>query len=167
MTPLYPGSPGRDWLELPRILAGMRMSVVTPEQAQHDKQGIAPYMERLKAYQNKAGSVPKSILPEYGQTNSIYNENYVKEQCDALGSPNSAQVVQALKMLRKMEAPEAVPAILPCLQSSNPGVVRDACRTLAVLGNKDVIPSIEPLLTNSRKDVRKDAQDAIDKLNAK
>jgi HEAT repeat protein len=66
-----------------------------------------------------------------------------------------------------MDAPEAVPSILPCLTSSNPNVIRDACRTLAVLGNKDVIASIEPLLKHSRADVRKDAQDAIDLLQAR
>ena len=91
----------------------------------------------------------------------------VWEQCDVLESSDPDKVVDALKVLRTMNAPEAVPYILPCLTNSNPNVIRDGCRTLAVLGNKDIIASIEPLLKHSRADVRKDAQDAIDLLQAK
>jgi hypothetical protein len=91
----------------------------------------------------------------------------VLEQCDVLESSNPDKVVHALKVLRTMNAPEAVPYILPCLTRSNEHIIRDACRTLAVLGNKDVIPYIEPLLKHSRSDVRKDAQDAIAALRAK
>jgi hypothetical protein len=99
-------------------------------------------------------------------TNNI-SDPEVAELCASLESDKPSDVEHALKVLRTMNAPEAVPKILPCLTNSNPNVIRDACRTLAVLGNKDVIPSIEPLLKHSRSDVRKDAQDAIDKLQAK
>jgi HEAT repeat protein len=77
------------------------------------------------------------------------------------------EVEDALKQLREVDAPEAVPDILTCLNHVNANVVRDACRTLAVLGDKDVIPSIEPLLNDPRSDVRKDAKDAIEKLQSK
>jgi hypothetical protein len=91
----------------------------------------------------------------------------VEKLCESLKAEKSSVVIQALKKLRGMNAPEAVPQILPCLTSSNPNIIRDACRTLAVLGSKDVIPSIEPLLKHPKPDVRKDAQDAIDALQAK
>lgn len=100
-------------------------------------------------------------------TSNSISDPEVEKLCASLESDKPGEVADALRRLRTMNAPEAVPKILPCLTNSNPGVVRDACRTLAVLGNKNIIPSIEPLLKNSRKDIRKDAQDAIDKLNAK
>lgn len=90
------------------------------------------------------------------------------EKYEELQSSNPDEVVHALKVLRGMNDPGAVPYILPLLQSSKVrGVLRDSCRTLAVIGNKDVIPAIKPLLDNPDAKVRKDAQDAIDKLNAK
>ena len=89
----------------------------------------------------------------------------VKRLCDILKTGKPDAVVKALKSLRDMDAPEAVPEILPCLTNSNSNVIRDACRTLAVLGDKSIVPSIEPLLKHSRADVRKDAQDAIDALS--
>jgi len=91
----------------------------------------------------------------------------VRKLCDTLQSSDEDEVMDALKALRKMDAPEAVPEILPCLQNSSPNVVRDACRTLAVLGNQSTVQYIEPLLNAKRSDVRKDAQNAITKLNAK
>jgi hypothetical protein len=91
----------------------------------------------------------------------------VEKICESLKAEKPDEVIQALKKLRGMNAPEAVPQILPCLNNSNPNVVRDACRTLAVLGDKSIIPSIEPLLKDSRKAVSKDAQNAIAKLQAK
>lgn len=97
----------------------------------------------------------------------IITRSEVREQCAALRSSDPEQVMDALKSLRRMNAPEAVPEILPCLLESHPNILRDACRTLAVLGNKDVIPAIEPLLKNSRSDVRTDARAAIAKLQAK
>ncbi len=91
----------------------------------------------------------------------------VKKLCDLLESSNVDQVTDTLKVLRKMDAPEAVPEILNCLEHSDPYVMRDACRTLAVLGNKQNIPAIEPLLKDKRSDVRKDAKIAIETLSKK
>ena len=91
----------------------------------------------------------------------------ISEICENLSSAIPDRIEHALKQVRKMDAPQAVPQILPCLENPNPNIIRDACRTLAVLGNKDIIPYIEPLLKHKRKDVRKDAQDAIAKLKAK
>lgn len=91
----------------------------------------------------------------------------VTELCEQLKSRNANEVERTLKKLRVMDAPEAVPQILPCLTNSSPNVIRDACRTLAVLGGTNVISFIEPLLKSSRADVRKDAQDAIDILKTK
>jgi hypothetical protein len=72
MTPLYPGAAGSDWEKMPRILTKLKKSIVTPEQAERDKKGIDRYMERLKVYRDKPGLVLESILPEYGQTTSLY-----------------------------------------------------------------------------------------------
>ena len=91
----------------------------------------------------------------------------VVQLCTALKSSEPDEVVGALKKLRDLDAPEAVPKILPCLTAEDAHVVRDACRTLAVLANKDVIPNIEPLLTDKRSAVRKDAQNAIEILKKK
>ena len=87
--------------------------------------------------------------------------------CPALKAADPDEVVHTLKVLRKLNAPDVVPEILPLLHSKNSNVVRDSCRTLAVLGNNETIPSIEPLLQDRRSDVRKDAQDALNKLRNK
>jgi HEAT repeat protein len=87
--------------------------------------------------------------------------------CALLKSPDADEVTDGLKALRGLNAPSAVPQILPVLKSSTPNLVRDACRTLAVLGDKSVIPSIEPLLKDPNTKVQKDAQDAIFTLKAK
>jgi len=102
-------------------------------------------------------------------TNSMHftSDPEVERLCESLKAGKPDEVIRTLKLLRNMNAPEAVSKILPCLTHSNANVVRDACRTLAVLGDKDVIPSIEPLLQDSRSDVKKDAQDAIAKLRLK
>jgi hypothetical protein len=76
-------------------------------------------------------------------------------------------IMDGLKALRGMNAPEAVPQIVPMLKDPNDHVVRDSCRTLAVLGNKEIIPQIEPLLSHPSSSVRKDAKDAIAALKAK
>jgi HEAT repeat protein len=78
-----------------------------------------------------------------------------------LKAPDPKEVIEGLKALRGLKAPDAVPEILPLLKDSTVNVVRDACRTLAVLGNKDTIPAIEPLLQHSDPKVQKDAQDAL------
>ena len=84
-----------------------------------------------------------------------------------LKASDSKEVMEGLKALRGLKAPDAVPEILPLLKDSTANVVRDACRTLAVLGNKDTIPAIEPLLQHSDPKVQKDAQDAIFALRSK
>jgi HEAT repeat protein len=86
----------------------------------------------------------------------------VDRLCLLLKSSRPNEVIQALKLLRRLNAPQAVPQILPCLNAQlHPNVIRDACRTLAVLGRKDIVPQIQPLLADNRADVRKDAQNAI------
>ena len=87
--------------------------------------------------------------------------------CAFLKSSDPKVVMDGLKTLRGLDAPQTVPQILPCLKNSDPYVMRDACRTLAVLGNKDAIPAIEPLLQNPNPKVQKDAQDAIHALQTK
>lgn len=99
------------------------------------------------------------------QTTEQIADQQIARLCDNLSSSSPDTVDVALKLLRKTNAPEAVPKILPCLTHHNPNVVRDACRTLAVLGNADVIPAIEPLLQNRRKDIREDARIAIARLS--
>jgi hypothetical protein len=91
----------------------------------------------------------------------------VKRLCDTLKTGKPDEVIKSLKTLREMDAPEAVPQIVACLNNSNPNVIRDSCRTLAVLGDTSNVSSIEPLLKHSRADVRKDAQDAINALSGK
>jgi hypothetical protein len=91
----------------------------------------------------------------------------VKRLCDILKTGKPDDMIKSLKTLREMDAPEAVPDIVACLNNSNSNVIRDSCRTLAVLGDTSNIPSIEPLLKHSRADVRKDAQDAINALGGK
>lgn len=100
-------------------------------------------------------------------TITIISDPEVEKLCESLKAEKPDEVIQALKKLRGMNAPEAVSKILPCLNNSNANVIRDACRTLAVLGDKSIVPSIEPLLKDSRKAVSKDAQDAIAILREK
>lgn len=84
-----------------------------------------------------------------------------------LKSSNPAEVIDALKSLRGLEAESTIPDIVALLDHKTPNVIRDACRTLAVLGDKDLIPQIEPLLTREDERVQRDAKDAIFKLSAK
>ena len=81
------------------------------------------------------------------------------------GDPDT--VMDGLKALRGIPAPEAVPQILPLLKDENHHVLRDSCRTLAVLGKKENIPAIEPLLKHPMSSVRKDAKLAIEALKVK
>jgi len=108
----------------------------------------------------KAGRVLGALHAEVDQTD-------IKNICAMLKASEPLEVIDALKSLRGLKAPSAVPEIVPLLALGTPNVMRDACRTLAVLGNKDTIPSIEPLLTNPNPAVKKDAQDAIFQLKNK
>ena len=116
----------------------------------------------LKA--SKDHSIPSQPVLTAAQ---LIKDPKVREICAVLRSTDPEEIIHALKLLRKPECSDAVPAILPLLRHPHPNVVRDACRTLAVIANKDAIPSIEPLLKDKRSDVRKDAQAAIDKLRTK
>jgi HEAT repeat protein len=84
-----------------------------------------------------------------------------------LENPDIETKMDGLKALRGLNAPQAVPHILPLLADKNQHVQRDACRTLAVLGDKSTVPSIEPLLKNSNTEVVQDAQAAIAVLQNK
>ena len=108
----------------------------------------------------KAAVVLGAIHAEVDQTD-------IKNICAFLKDSNPRVIIAGLKALRGLNAPTAVPEILPCLNHTSENVIRDACRTLAVLGNKETIPAIEPLLKSSHSNVRKDAQKAIDELKAK
>ena len=91
----------------------------------------------------------------------------IRQVCQLLKANDWREIVDGLKALRGLNAPQAVPDILPLLKHPQENVVRDSCRTLAVLGNKDVIASIEPLRTNKNAAIQKDANDAIALLRAK
>jgi hypothetical protein len=117
---------------------------------------------RLKVKERAAGLL--------GAFHAEVNAEDVKAICALLKEPNVDANTEGLKALRGMQGPAlagAVPEMVPCLQNSNPYVVRDACRTLAVLGNKDQIPLIEPLVNSHDSRVKKDAQDAIAALRSK
>jgi len=102
-----------------------------------------------------------------GVLHAEVDQQDVKNICALLKSADPQEVMDGLKSLRGLKAPEAVAEILPLLKSPTPNVIRDACRTLAVLGGKDTIPSLEPLLKHPQANVQKDAQDAIFALRAK
>jgi hypothetical protein len=91
----------------------------------------------------------------------------IKQLCRLLSANERREIVDGLKALRSLNAPQTVPMVLPLLNSPQENGVRDCCRTLTVLGNKEIVSSVEPLLSNSNAANRKDAQDAIDKLRAK
>jgi len=84
-----------------------------------------------------------------------------------LKSYDANEIMDGLKALRGLKAPECVPDMLPLLKHDNSHVVRDACRTLAVLGTKDTVAALQPLLNSPDPAVKKDAQDAIFILQAK
>jgi HEAT repeat protein len=117
---------------------------------------------RLKVRERAAGML--------GSFHAVVSEEDVKAICALLKEPGAGPSMEGLKALRGLQGPAvagSLPDILPCLQNSNPYVVRDACRTLAVIGNKDQIPLIEPLLNSPDSRVKKDAQDAIAALRLK
>jgi len=114
---------------------------------------------RIKV-QRKAARVLGSLHAPVDQTD-------IGNICALLKSTDANTVQDGLRALRGLDAPSAVPEILPLLNHSSPFVIRDACRTLAVIGNKNVIPQIEPLLKSQEPAIQKDAQDAIVALKAK
>lgn len=84
-----------------------------------------------------------------------------------IGSHVTDTAMDGLKALRGMDAPQAVPRLLPLLEDGNKHVVQDTLRTLAVLGDESLIPRIEPLIHSHIIYVAGDARDAIKKLKAK
>lgn len=102
-----------------------------------------------------------------GEAHAPVNEADVASICLMLKVEDPWEIQDALKALRGLTAPTAVPVILPILNSSNTHNVRDACRTLAAIGDKTVIPSLEPLLKHRSHDVQLDANKAIAKLREK
>jgi len=102
-----------------------------------------------------------------GNYHAKLNEEELNVVYKLLNSRDEETAMDALKALRGLDNPEAVPKIIPLLQDQSVHVVRDTCRTLAVLGNKSTIPYLEPLLKNSRSDIKWDAQAAIKALEKK
>jgi HEAT repeat protein len=84
-----------------------------------------------------------------------------------LASPDTAEVVDALKGLGGLYAPASIPSILPLLASPNEHVKREACRTLALVADRSVLARIEPLTKDPIKDVRNDAEGAVAQLRRK
>ncbi len=91
----------------------------------------------------------------------------IKSICALLKATEQREVMDGLIALRGLNAAEALPEILPLLNHTAPGVIRDTCRTVAVLGGKEHIALIEPLLKHADPKVQLDAKDAIFKLKAK
>ncbi len=100
------------------------------------------------------------VKPAVATTN-IISDPEVAKLCEQLEQDNPGKVKDALNKLRdkklKDNASQAIPKILPCLASSQPDVVREACKTLAIIGNQDAISAILPLLTNERPDIIREA----------
>jgi hypothetical protein len=72
LSPMTPDT--ADWQKMVQVLPKLKKRGVTPQEAEHDRKGIVQYMERLKSYQDKPGAVFESILPEYGQSTSLYSQ---------------------------------------------------------------------------------------------
>ncbi len=102
-----------------------------------------------------------------GVIHASVDKEEIKKISALLKSNSVDEITDGLKALRGLDAPSAVPDILPLLKHPTPNIVRDACRTLAELGNKSNVKDIEPLLTHPVPAVQADAQDAIFKLKSK
>jgi len=124
-----------------------------------------PVMKKLLTDSRPA--VRRKAARVLGVLHADLDEQNIKDICAMLKASDPEEVIDGLKSLRGLKAPQAVHLIIPLLQSPTPNVVRDACRTLAVLGNKEPIASIEPLLNRKEPAIKKDAQDAIFALKAK
>lgn len=73
MYALYPGCAGDLWPQLPKALAKLKETVVTPAAVADDQRGAAKYMERIEKYLSEYRAKPnrEQILPEHGQTQPI------------------------------------------------------------------------------------------------
>lgn len=124
-----------------------------------------PTMKKLLT--DPRDKVARKAARVLGSLHAPVDATDIKNICALLKSTDLDTITDGLKALRGLDAPSAVPDIVPLLDHANSHIVRDACRTLAVIGNKDLIPKIEPLLKSPDKAIQKDAQDAIVALKAK
>jgi HEAT repeat protein len=156
--------------ELIQALGSARLGDVTAALGQLEKhyptsaKSVAAISKLVK---DSRSEVRRKAARALGNLHAEVNQSTIKDLCALLKASSEDEVMDGLKALRGLKAPEAVAEILPALKHPSANVVRDACRTLAVLGNKDIIPYIEVLLKNSEPEVQKDAKDAIAKLRAK
>jgi hypothetical protein len=81
-------------------------------------------------------------------------------------SHDTDTAMDGLKALRGMNAPNAVPMLIPLLEDGNVHVLRDTIRTLGVLGDESTIKHLEPFMHYPRIDVVSDAEKAIKSLKA-
>jgi len=112
-------------------------------------------------------SVRRKSARVLGELKAPVTADDIDAICRMLNSFDVGEAGDALKSLRGLNAPQAIPKIRPFLQSQRLVLVREACRTLATLGGKDLIPDIEPLLKHPNAEVRRDAQSALTALRAK
>jgi HEAT repeat protein len=147
----------------------------------NEKKVVDALLKLEKEYPNSTKAFPtmKALLKDsrpkvrrkaarvLGVLHAEVDADNVKAICALLKAQDTQEIIDGLKALRGLKAPESVAEILPLLKHSHPNVIRDSCRTLAVLGNKDLIPSIEPLLKHPNAAVVKDAQDALFILRGK
>ena len=142
-----------------------------------DSTNSLPYIrELLKSNdvvsKEKKKTVPPNILARkaaraLGEYHAALGPDDLKLIYGFLKARDSGEVIDGLKALRGLKAPDAVPEILPLLKDTNEHIIRDSIRTLAALGNKETIPAIEPFLQHSNPAVKKDAQEALAALQAK
>src|SRR6266540_1308884 len=158
--------------------AGKTEDQVIAELASPDETKVADALMKLRRYPTSTKAFPtvKKLLKDprqrvrrnaarvLGILHADVDQQNIKDICALLKASDLDEVMDGLKALRGLKAPEAVPAILPALRHRSAEIVREACRTLAVLGNKAVIPSIEPLLNHPDGGVKEEAQDTIYKL---
>jgi len=127
--------------------------------------GSIPAMVNLLT--DDRSSVRRKAARILGVIHAPLSEAQIRLVCRQLHAATPAEIQSGLKALRDLQATSTVPDVLPLLQDTHPGIVRDACRTLAVLADKSVVPDLQPLLNDPYKGVVKDANDAIFALNAK
>jgi HEAT repeat protein len=128
---------------------------------------LAEGNSRIWFYALRRGAVEYDPAFVLGVVRADVGQDDVNAICAMLEAAVPGEQIGALKSLRDLNPREAVPRIFPPLRTSNPGVVRDACRTLAVLGDDSAIARIELLLQHADKAVQEDAKDTIFQLTRK
>jgi hypothetical protein len=167
-TPLFAGTASED--KLIADLSSPREQVVIKALLMLEKQyptSTNPFPAAKKLLTDSRPMVQRKAARYLGAVHAKLDGAEIDSICAFLKSSDPKVVMDGLKTLRGLEAPQTVPQIIACLKNSDPYVMRDACRTLAVLGNKDAVSAIEPLLQNPNPKIQKDAQDAIHALQAK